>query len=121
MNERDQGGHRPAALEGGAGRRLMERHSIVARFGSLALSDASLDTLFREAALQASAGTGIQRAKVMIYDPSRDDFLVRAGVGWAEGVVGVARLPNGERSPPGRSFLTGEPVLIDSSLGFMTK
>ena len=48
----------------------------------------------------------------MEYRSGSKDLLVRAGVGWKEGVVGHATLPVHMRSPPGRSYLTNEPIRI---------
>jgi two-component sensor histidine kinase len=90
-----------------------KQKAILVEFGKLALQDVPIDVLLQEAARGAAEGTGIDHAKILIYEPQHDDFLIRAGVGWDEGVVGKMRAPAGERSPPGRAFWTGEPVIID--------
>lgn len=93
--------------------RLRRQKASLFEFGRLALQDVPLDALLQDAAARAAEGTGIDHAKVLVYDPARGDFLIRAGVGWDEGVVGRMRIPAGERSPPGRAFLTGEPVIVE--------
>jgi GAF domain-containing protein len=50
---------------------------------------------------------------VLQYRPVHDDLLIRAGVGWAEGVVGRAVISAAMTSPPGHAYRTGEPVFIE--------
>ena len=70
------------------------RQALVASFGARALEeDLGLDALLAEAATHAAEGLGVARAKVLQHRPDADDLLVRAGVGWKEGVVGRATLP----------------------------
>jgi len=93
--------------------RLRQQKAILAEFGRLAMQDIDLDSLLQDAAARAAAGTGIDHAKVLIYDPGRSDFLIRAGVGWDDSVVGKTHAPAGERSPPGRAYRTGQPVIVE--------
>src|SRR5918997_3954420 len=97
------------AAESGAAR----RQAFVTSFGARALTEGfDLDALLAEAAAHAAAGLGVERAQVLQHRPGADDLLVRAGVGWKEGVVGRATLPSGMASPPGRALRTGEAVSI---------
>ena len=93
--------------------RAQRHREIMADFGCDALHGAELDALLREACAHTAEGLGVEHAKVLEYRPASDDFLVRAGVGWAEGVVGRAVLPADMSSPPGRAFRTGEAVFIE--------
>jgi two-component sensor histidine kinase len=49
--------------------------------------------------------------KVLQYLPEEKRFLVRAGVGWGEGVVGEARIGADIESPAGYALQTGRPVI----------
>src|SRR5258707_4066683 len=49
--------------------------------------------------------------KVMEYIPAENRLLVRAGVGWAEGVVGSASVGADLESPSGFALQTGKPVI----------
>src|ERR687894_3208002 len=98
----------PAAEYGAA-----RRQALVTSFGARALGGGlDLDALLAEAAAHAAAALRVERARVLQHRPDTDDLLVRAGVGWKEGVVGRATLPSGMASPPGRALRTGEAVSI---------
>src|SRR4051812_49960919 len=49
--------------------------------------------------------------KVLEYIPPQNRFLVRAGVGWHEGIVGVATVGADLESPSGFALHTGKPVI----------
>ena len=66
-------------------------------FLSSAHDDTALDRVLDEACAVAANGLHMRLAKMLHYRAASNDFLVRAGVGWAPGVVGHASwLP----SPP---------------------
>ena len=54
---------------------------------------------------------GARYAKVLEYLPGEDRLLVRAGVGWREGVVGRATVGADLESPAGYAFHTGKAVI----------
>ncbi|WP_246149078.1 sensor histidine kinase [Skermanella pratensis] len=54
----------------------------------------------------------VEYVKILEYRPATDDLLVRAGVGWKQGTVGHETFPAHLRSPPGRAYLTREPIRI---------
>ena len=56
-------------------------------------------------------GMGVRFCKVLEYLPDENQFLVRAGVGWHDGVVGHARLGAELSSPAGYALHTGKPVI----------
>jgi signal transduction histidine kinase len=93
--------------------RLVRHREIMAEFGSKALQHGNLDALLQEACERTAEGVGVEHAKILEYRAETDDLLVRAGIGWAEDVVGRARLSAGMSSPPGRAFRTGRPVFIE--------
>ena len=56
-------------------------------------------------------GLNAEYCKVMEYLPSEERLLVRAGVGWDEGVVGSATVGADLASPAGYALRTGKPVI----------
>jgi PAS domain S-box-containing protein len=93
---------------------VARRQALVALFAARALDEGlGLDALLAEAAAHVAEGLGVERAKVLQYRPEADDLLVRAGVGWKEGVVGRATLPSGMASPPGHALRTGRAVALE--------
>lgn len=86
------------------------RQRLVAEFGQLALQRTPLPELLRIAVETVSKG--VDAPLVKILRPDSGALLVVAGIGWKPGTVGHACLPMGKRSPPGRTYETGEAVII---------
>ena len=92
----------------------VRRHiRILVDIGRLAGESSDLQHFLDQAVVQVARAVEIHHVKVLSYRRSTADLLVVAGTGWKEGVVGSATLSSDLRSPPGRSFQTGEPVVID--------
>jgi GAF domain-containing protein len=70
-----------------------------------------LETLLTRAAELISEALQIELVKVLEHRPGHGDFLIRAGVNWAPGVVGRVTFADHEKSPAGYALLTGEPVV----------
>jgi GAF domain-containing protein len=93
--------------------RFVRHREIMAEFGRKALQPGDFDALLQEACERTAEGVGVEHAKILEYRPETDDLLVRAGTGWAENVVGGARLSADMTSPPGRAFRTDQAVFIE--------
>jgi two-component sensor histidine kinase len=59
----------------------------------------------------AADGLGAEFAKVLEFLPDQNRFLVSAGVGWSEGVIGVATIGADTASPAGYALQTGKAVI----------
>ena len=94
-----------------AEQRLREERAKFADLGLLAVEGADLDKLLQQAAAEAARSLGVSHVKVLQYLPDEKRFLVRAGVGWSEGVVGEARIAADIESPAGYALQTGRPVI----------
>ena len=94
-----------------AEKRLREERANLADFGLLAVEGADLDELLQQAAAEAARSLDVSYVKVLQYLPDEKCFLVRAGVGWGEGVVGVVRIGADIESPAGYALQTGRPVI----------
>ena len=93
---------------------LRLRHrDLLAELGTEALRSRDLDPLLAEASRIVAEGMGTQFAKVLEYRPAENNLLVRAGVGWHEGVVGHATLGADDGSPAGYALKTTEPVIAN--------
>lgn len=89
-----------------------KRYALTAAFGATALHDIPVEELFDAAIRCVRRGVAARHVTILEYHPETDDFLVRAGVGWHDGIVGHGRLPSDPRSPSGHAFRTGTPVRI---------
>jgi hypothetical protein len=56
-------------------------------------------------------GLEAEYCKVMEYIPTENRLLVRAGVGWGEGVIGQATVGADLASPAGYALKTGKHVI----------
>lgn len=102
--------------------RLLQQERVAA-FGRFAMQAASLQEILDEASKVAAAGLDARFGKVLEYEAGEATFLVRAGVGWRDGVVGHARFGGDLHSPAGYAFRTGLPVIsnhLESEQRFRT-
>jgi two-component system, sensor histidine kinase PdtaS len=90
----------------------LQRQGAIARFGTRALAALDLEALLQYAVEEVAMAVDAEYVKIMEYRPATQDLLVRAGIGWKDGTVGHETLPVHMRSPPGRAFLTKEPIRI---------
>jgi two-component sensor histidine kinase len=102
----------PGADASGPALRLrIRQQEILAELGVRALQGASFDELLNETARLTAKGLEAEFCKVMEYLPAEHQLLVRAGVGWDAGVIGVARVGVDLASPAGFALRTGKPVI----------
>jgi two-component sensor histidine kinase len=90
---------------------LRAQRKALADFGSYAFRCQDLDALLTRAAELVSHALDIDLVKVLQHRPDHNDFLLRAGVNWASGVVGHATMADHAQSPAGYALLTKEPVV----------
>ncbi len=89
----------------------IRQQEILSELGVIALQGAPLDKLLQETARLSAEGLQVEFSKVLEYIPAENRLLVRAGVGWASGVVGVASVGADLASPAGFALKTGKPVI----------
>jgi two-component sensor histidine kinase len=99
--------------EGERRRSLLQQRAELADFGTRAAEGADLDGLLQDAAEQAAQALAVHYVKVLEYLPAEKRLLVRAGVGWGEGVVGHATIGAELDSPAGYALQTGQPVIAN--------
>lgn len=93
--------------------RRIRQQAAVAELGHKALEGGSLQSMMDEAVSLVCQTLGVEHAKVGELLTGRGELLVRAGVGWREGVVGRWRMRAGRGSPAGYALLVGGPVIVD--------
>jgi two-component sensor histidine kinase len=89
----------------------VRQQEILAELGVGALQGAGLEQLLADTARLTAEGLGTEFCKVLEYIPAENCFLVRAGVGWETGIVGVATVGADIASPAGFALKTGRPVI----------
>jgi two-component sensor histidine kinase len=89
----------------------IRQQEILAELGVLALQGAQFMELLNHVVRLTAEGLETEYCKVLEYLPAENRLLVRAGVGWGEGVVGSATVGADLASPAGFALHTGKPVI----------
>ena len=89
----------------------IRQQEILAELGVQALQGKPFFDLLDQTARLTAEGMEAEFCKVLEYIPRENRFLVRAGVGWQEGIVGVATVGADLESPSGFALRTGKPVI----------
>jgi GAF domain-containing protein len=89
----------------------IRQQGILAELGVQALQGKPFLDLLDQTARLTAEGMEAEFCKVLEYIPAENRFLVRAGVGWQEGIVGVATIGADLESPSGFALRTGKPVI----------
>jgi two-component sensor histidine kinase len=92
-------------------RQRIRQQEILAELGVGALQGAGFEQLLADTARLTAEGLRTEFCKVLEYIPPENRFLIRAGVGWEPGIVGVARIGADLASPAGFALKTGCPVI----------
>jgi two-component sensor histidine kinase len=98
-------------LTGRALRLRIRQQELLAELGVLALQGTDFIGMLNHTARMTAEGLGAEYCKVLEYIPADNRLLVRAGVGWDEGVVGSASVGADLASPAGYALATGKPVI----------
>ena len=91
--------------------RRLKQQEMLAQFGVEALRCREIEDLYVSAVQLCAEGMQTPLCKLLKYRPESEDFLVIAGVGWNEGVVGHATIGADMASPAGFALKTGRPVI----------
>ncbi|MEG8022727.1 sensor histidine kinase [Sphingomonas aerolata] len=89
----------------------LRQQSILADFGIEALRARDLEPMLQRATELCGEEMRSKYCKFLEYRPEQDSLFVRAGIGWAPGVVGSAEMRTDLASPAGFALETGQPVI----------
>jgi PAS domain S-box-containing protein len=90
-------------------RRRVRQEAALANLGLHALLKPDLEALFNDAVRLVAGALDVEFANVLEFRPDSGDFLLRAGVGWREGLVGRASVPADLTSQAGHTYHTSRP------------
>lgn len=102
---------------------LMKRASqqaAIAALGQQALAALDPAIFMDEAAALIAETLNVKFCKILELRPDGNSLILRAGVGWKEGLVGHATVGAGTDSQAGYTLQLGEPVIVDD-LGTETR
>jgi len=89
----------------------IRQQEILAELGVVALQGRPFLELLNETVRLTAEGMNAEFCKILEYLPADNRLLVRAGVGWHEGIVGKATVGADLESPSGFALRTGKPVI----------
>jgi two-component sensor histidine kinase len=98
------------AMSRALGRRIRQQE-ILAELGVTALQGATFEQLMADTARLTAEGMQAEFCKILEHIPAENILLVRAGVGWDPGIVGIATIGTDLASPAGFALRTGQPVI----------
>ena len=90
----------------------VRQQAVVAELGQCALVATDLSILMNEAVALVAQTLEVEYCKILELLPDGNALLLRAGVGWKEGLVGQATVGTGE-SKAGYILLSKEPVIVE--------
>jgi PAS domain S-box-containing protein len=88
------------------------QQQAIASLGELALRERDLQQVFEHATAVAARTLEVEYCKVLELLPDGSEVLLRAGVGWQEGLVGAARVSTGRDSQAGYTLFADSPVIV---------
>lgn len=86
--------------------------SVLARIGTLAVSDASAQTLMNEAVRRTAHALGVELCKILIARDTDDHLAVVAGIGLEEELIGQLTIEGGTHSQAGFAIRERLPVVV---------
>ncbi len=91
---------------------LREHHRVLIDLARYAAEAPNVQRFMDDAVIRVSAALEIDHVKIMRYRPEHADLVIEAGVGWNAGSLKAVSFATDMASPPGRTFQTGQPVMI---------
>jgi len=90
------------------------QQAAVAELGLQALAEqTNLQALMDEAVACVARTLDVEYSEIVEILPSGEELLIRAGVGWEEGIVGNTTVSAGFGSQAGYALLSEEPVIVE--------
>ncbi len=94
--------------------RRAQQQDVVARLGQQALAGVDAQVLMDSAATRVAETLDADFCKVLKHLPGEGALLLRAGVGWREGLAGTAKVSDDLDSQAGYTLHSEEPVVVET-------
>mgnify|MGYP003648639937 CR=1 FL=1 len=95
--------------------RLRElQQAALAKLGHFALQARDLQILFEHVSAVTRDTLEIEYVKILELLPDGEHMLLRAGVGWREGLVGSATVGSGSNSQAGHTLRSDTPIIVEN-------
>ncbi len=90
------------------------KQKILTSLSQQALSGVAIDKLLDQSCILLAKTLKLPLTKVLVFKAAENQFLMQAGYGWNEDVVGCAMVPAGPESQAGYTLLVEEPVVVEN-------
>jgi PAS domain S-box-containing protein len=90
------------------------QQETLARLSEHALTESDLQKFFDEVVHTTVDILDLELVKILELLPGDAELLLRAGVGWKPGLVGIATVSTGRDSQAGYTLASGRPVIVES-------
>jgi PAS domain S-box-containing protein len=89
------------------------QQEMLARLGERALTETDLQKFFNETVVIVGEALDVELVKILELLPGDADMVLRAGIGWKQGLVGIANISTGRDSQAGYTLASGRPVISE--------
>ncbi len=86
--------------------------SVLARIGTLAVSDTPVQAIMNEAARLTAEALNVELCKILTPRESDEHLYLVAGIGWREGLIGTLTVEGGTHSQAGFAIRKRQPVVV---------
>lgn len=93
-------------------KRRLAQQNAVARFGSFALIESDFKKVLDHAVGIAAKTLDVPLTKILQFSDTADHLVLRAGMGWAEGLVGHGKVGIERASQAGYTLIENDPVIV---------
>ncbi len=91
----------------------LQQQAVVAELGQKAFAGNDLQALLDDAAQMVGQTLRVDYCQILEYDEQNQTLLLRAGMGWKNGLVGTARIEADGASQVGFTLQCAEPVIVE--------
>jgi PAS domain S-box-containing protein len=89
------------------------QQEVLAKLGAQALTDTDLQKFLDDAVKAIATTLDVEMVKILELVPGDAELLVRAGIGWKEGLVGTALVATDRSTQAGFTLASGGPVIVE--------
>jgi PAS domain S-box-containing protein len=89
------------------------QQETLARLGERALTESDLQKYFNEVVTTVGEILDLEMVKILELVPGDAELLLRAGIGWQAGLVGIATVSTGRETQAGYTLASGRPVIVE--------
>jgi two-component sensor histidine kinase len=92
--------------------RRLRQQKAIAQFGSFALAEDDFQKILDEAVSVAAEVLDLPLTKILQFADAADQLVLKAGIGWKEGLLGVAAVGIERESQAGYTLIDDAPVVV---------